>query len=90
MGIWLLATTENYSPSVFGPASPTAGVLWSLFLMVLAIMAVIFVVVGGFTIYAVIRFRGRPGDEAARGPAGLREQTAGVGVDHPPPYSSCS
>ncbi len=63
----LLAAT-NYPPSVFNPASPTAGALWELFLMVLAITAVIFVLVGGFTVYAVIRFRGRPGDEPQEAP----------------------
>jgi cytochrome c oxidase subunit II len=64
----LFAAMESYSPSVFNPASPTAGALWNLFLMVLAITAAIFVLVGGFTIYSVIRFRGRPGDEQQEAP----------------------
>jgi len=68
MGIWLVAAAEAYPPSVFGPASPTAGALWSLFLMVLAITGAIFALVGGFTVYSVIRFRSRPGDEGQEAP----------------------
>ncbi len=68
MDTMLLAATERYYPSVIEPASPTAGALWSLFLMMLAITAAIFVLVGGFTIYAVVRFRSRPGDERQEAP----------------------
>ena len=68
MDTLLFSATERYAPSVFDPASPTAGALWNLFLMVLAITGVIFLLVGGFTVYSVIRFRSRPGDEQQEAP----------------------
>ena len=54
-------SAENLS--IFSPASPSAEATRSLFILVLAITAAIFVVVEGVLIYSIIRFRRRlPGD----------------------------
>lgn len=49
-------------PSILTRASPEASRIADLFWMLLAIAALVFVVVEGLLIFAVIRFRSRPGD----------------------------
>lgn len=51
------------STSVLNPASPSAEAIHGLFLLVLAIAAVIFVLVVGTLLYFVIRYRRRENDE---------------------------
>jgi cytochrome c oxidase subunit II len=55
----LFADTPTHDLSIFDPASPPAESIRSLAVLVLAITGVIFVVVEGILIYAVIRFRRR-------------------------------
>jgi cytochrome c oxidase subunit II len=49
------------SPSVLLPASPQAQAIYDLLLLLFAVSVVVFVVVEGLLIYAVIRFSRRPG-----------------------------
>lgn len=50
-------------PSIFSPASTPADSIYQLSLFVLAICLAIFVVVFGLLVYAVMKFRQRPGDD---------------------------
>jgi len=60
-GLVLLAngTTSAQNLSIFDPASPPADSIRSLFFLVLAITAAIFLVVEGVLIYSIIQFRRR-------------------------------
>jgi cytochrome c oxidase subunit 2 len=49
-------------PSIFAPVSEPAFAIRELSFLVLGIAAAIFVVVAGLTLYALVRFRRRPGD----------------------------
>src|SRR2546427_5246151 len=56
------------TPSIFAPASTPAFAIRELPFLVLAIVTFIFVVVAGLTVYAIIRFRRRPGDDGREPP----------------------
>ena len=56
------------TPSMFAPASTPAFAIRELSFLVLAIVTVIFVVVAGLTVYAIIRYRRRPGDDGREPP----------------------
>ena len=62
------ATGIASTPSIFAPVSTPAVAIRELSFLVLAIVTVIFVVVAGLTVYAIIRFRRRPGDEGREPP----------------------
>jgi cytochrome c oxidase subunit 2 len=46
--------------SIFDPASPPAGAIRSLFILVLAVCAGVFLVTEGVLLYSIVRFRNRP------------------------------
>jgi len=50
------------TPSIFAPVSAPAFAIRELSFLILGITALIFVVVAGLTLYAIVRFRHRPGD----------------------------
>src|SRR5439155_12743485 len=50
------------SPSMFAPVSTPGFAIRDLSFLVLAIVPFIFVVVAGVTVYAILRYRRRPGD----------------------------
>ena len=56
------------TPSVFAPVSTPAFAIRELAFLVLAIVTVIFLVVAGLTVYAIIRYRRRPGDAGREPP----------------------
>ena len=56
------------TPSVFAPVSTPAFAIRELSFLVLAIVTFIFVVVAGLTVYAIIRYRRRPGDDGREPP----------------------
>ncbi len=56
------------TPSMFDPASTPAEAIDSYTMLVVAICAAIFLVVGGLLAFAVVRFRARPGDEGREPP----------------------
>ena len=56
------------TPSIFAPVSTPAFVIREMAFFVLAITAAIFVVVAGFGVYALIRFRRRQGDDGREPP----------------------
>jgi cytochrome c oxidase subunit 2 len=56
------------TPSMFAPVSTPALAIREVSFLVLAITTVIFVVVAGLTVYAIIRFRRRPGDDGREPP----------------------
>ena len=49
--------------SIFAPVSAPADAVRTLAMLVLAITAGIFVVVGGLLVYSIVRFRQRPDDD---------------------------
>jgi len=51
------------TPSIFAPASTPAFAIRDLSFLVLAIVTGIFIVVAGVTVYAILRYRRRPGDD---------------------------
>src|SRR5258706_10920156 len=53
---------------MFAPASTPAFALREVSFLVLAIATFIFVVVAGLTVYAIIRYRPRPGDDGREPP----------------------
>src|SRR5262249_54651651 len=55
------ATTAT--PSIFAPVSTPAFAIRDLSFLVLAIVTAIFVVVAAGTVYAIVRYRHRPGDD---------------------------
>src|SRR6266568_4903315 len=64
MIIHRIAATEAVStPSMFAPVSTPAFAIRDLSFLVLAIVTFIFVVVAGVTVYAILRYRRRPGDD---------------------------
>ncbi len=56
------------TPSIFAPASTPAFAIRELSFLVLALVMFIFVVVAGLTVYAIVRFRRRPGDDGREPP----------------------
>jgi len=56
------------TPSIFAPVSTPAFAIRELSFLVLAIVTFIFVVVAGLTVYAIIRYRRRPGDDGREPP----------------------
>jgi len=56
------------TPSIFAPASTPAHGIAEYATLVLAICAAIFVVVSALTVFALIRFRARPGDDVREPP----------------------
>src|SRR6266849_7094351 len=56
------------TPSIFGPASTPAHAIRELALIVFGITGVIFLVVAGLTVYALMRFRRRRGDDGREPP----------------------
>ena len=62
---WLLAVSDQpVNTSIFDPVSPPAEAIRSLFLLVLAVVGVIFLVVEGVLIFSIVRFRAKPADAA--------------------------
>src|SRR6266581_4322975 len=57
------ATAGPATPSMFAPVSTPAFAIRDLSFLVLAIVTLIFIVVAGVTVYAIIRYRHRPGDD---------------------------
>jgi cytochrome c oxidase subunit II len=55
-----------FTDSQFNPSSPQAQAISDIFILVLLICAVIFVIVTGSLIYAMIRYRRRPGEGEPR------------------------
>ena len=64
----LIAATGISTPSVFAPASTPALAIRDLSFLVLAVVTLIFVVVAGATVYAIVRYRRRPGDDGGDPP----------------------
>ena len=62
------ATGPLTTPSIFAPVSTPAFAIRELSFFVFAIVTLIFVVVAGVTIYAIIRYRRRPGDDGREPP----------------------
>src|SRR5437660_5480242 len=56
-------TVGPATPSTFAPVSTPAFAIRDLSFLVLAIVTFIFIVVAGVTVYAIIRYRHRPGDD---------------------------
>ena len=56
------------TPSMFAPVSTPAFAIREVSFLVLAITMFIFIVVAGLTVYAIIRFRRRPGDDGREPP----------------------
>jgi len=56
------------TPSMFAPVSTPAFAIREVSFLVLAITMFIFIVVAGLTLYAIIRFRRRPGDDGREPP----------------------
>ena len=54
--------------SIFSPAGAPADAIRTLSLLVLAITAAIFLIVGGLLTYSIVRFRSRPGDDGREPP----------------------
>jgi cytochrome c oxidase subunit 2 len=59
MGLLLSGSLFHSSP--FNPSSPHAQVISDLFILVLYISVIIFLVVFGSLLYAILRYRGKPG-----------------------------
>ena len=66
-GLGALATSgfNNGSTSIFAPAATPAHSIFGLSMLVLSITAMIFLVVGGLLLYALLRYRHRAGDANA-------------------------
>ena len=62
------ATGAAPTPSMFAPVSTPAFAIRELSFLVFAITTVIFIVVAGLTVYAIIRYRRRPGDDGSEPP----------------------
>src|SRR6195256_5105540 len=56
------------TPSMFAPVSTPAFAIREVSFLVLAIAMFIFIVVAGLTVYAIIRYRRRPGDDGREPP----------------------
>jgi catalase len=63
-----VATAVALTPSMFAPVSTPAFAIREVSFLVLAIAAFIFIVVAGLTVYAIIRFRHRPGSNGREPP----------------------
>ena len=63
-GVLLFAATAyaQSSTSIFSPAATPAHSVFNLSMLVLSVTAVIFLIVAGLLLYALIRYRSRPGD----------------------------
>jgi hypothetical protein len=57
-----------HGASIFAPAGAPADAIRTLSLLVLAITAVIFLIVGGLLVYCIVRYRRRPDDDAREPP----------------------
>ncbi|PYO53083.1 MAG: cytochrome c oxidase subunit II [Candidatus Rokuibacteriota bacterium] len=68
MSLGLAVVGIATTPSMFAPASTPAFAIRELSFLVLAIVTGIFVVVAGLTVYAIIRYRRRPGDDGREPP----------------------
>ena len=62
------ATGGAPTPSMFAPVSTPAFAIRELSFLVFAITTLIFIVVAGLTVYAIIRYRRRPGDDGSEPP----------------------
>lgn len=58
----LALADPSLTTSIFAPLSAPADTILRIALIVLAVCGVIFVLVGGLLAYALVRYRGRPGD----------------------------
>ncbi len=61
----LAAWASGAPANIFAPQATPAHTIFGLSLLVIAIVTAIFLAVGGLLLYALIRFRSRPGDDAA-------------------------
>lgn len=59
-----LTFAGNASPSIFSPASTPASSIFGLAMFVFAITAAIFLGVGAILVYAMVKYRCRPGDDS--------------------------
>src|SRR5262245_23093083 len=59
----MMAAGAVPTPSMFAPVSTPAFAIREVSFLVLAIVMCIFVVVAGLTVYAIVRYRQRPGDD---------------------------
>src|SRR2546428_11300462 len=84
MGRQLMATIGvAATPNMFAPVSTPAFAIREVSFLVLAIATFIFVVVAGLTVYAIIRYRPRPGDdgrEPAQAYGSAQIERAGTGL----------
>jgi len=62
------AGTPDQVTNIFNPLSTPAESVHRIAIFTLAICAVIFIIVAGLLIYAIVRFRRRPGDDASEPP----------------------
>jgi len=68
VSLMAVATGIAPTPSIFAPVSTPAFAIRELSFLVLVIATFIFIVVAGLTVYAIIRFRRRPGDDGREPP----------------------
>ena len=61
-------TSEVVLTSIFAPAGAPADAIRTISLLVLAIAAAIFLLVGGLLAYCCVRYRSRPGDDEREPP----------------------
>jgi cytochrome c oxidase subunit II len=66
--VMAVATGGAPTPSMFAPVSSPAFAIREVSFLVLAIVTFIFIVVAGLTVYAIIRYRRRPGDDGSEPP----------------------
>ncbi len=64
----LLTLAVAPTPSMFAPVSTPAFAIRELSILVFAIVVAIFVVVAALTVYAIVRYRRRPGDDGREPP----------------------
>jgi len=64
----LLTLAVAPTPSMFAPVSTPAFAIRELSILVFAIVIAIFVVVAALTVYAIVRYRRRPGDDGREPP----------------------
>jgi cytochrome c oxidase subunit 2 len=63
VALWPSPALAQSPGSPFEPASPQARAISDLFILTLALAAVVFLIVQGILVYVVLRFRARPGHE---------------------------
>src|SRR5437870_8127097 len=72
--------TPIETPNIFAPVSTPAFAIRDLSFIVLAITAATFLIVAGFAVYTLIRFRPAPGEPTGRAGAGVWQHADRAGV----------